>query len=611
MIETIILAVLIVVAAVLFWQPVGRRIKLIDSARGRLSFDDFGRRLGRWFFEVVFQTTVIGQRPLAGFTHALVYWGFLFYIPATLHHFAEGFGFSLLGHGFIYELVSLVASIWSVLVLIGIVYLAFRRFVLRPDALGKHLSVTSGIVALFIIVLMVTYLLGQYRLEAATLAYKINWWMHAMMILAFLAVIPHSKHLHLFFSPLTTFTKSFRLADVKPLDFEAEEFGAVELKDLPTHTALGAFTCVECGRCQDHCPAYQTGKVLNPKQIMLDLRQGYLTKPADTAVLGDEILSVEAIWQCTTCGACTYQCPVGIDQVIPILELRRGLGAEGEFPEPMTALMKNLERNGNPWGYTQNQAEEFLDEHKYPSYDGHDVLYWMGCLARYDVQYRQVSLDFTKILNAAGVSWGVLREEKCTGDAARRAGNEYQFQELALENIAVLNKAQPKTIVTTCPHCLRTLNEYKELELNAGIQIIHHAEFIQNLISAGKIKLAGGNGINAVYHDPCYLSRYEGAAGCRVPRSVLRSAGVNIIEPPRMGDKSFCCGAGGAQLFNEETAGERVPHKRTEELLDTGAKEIAVSCPFCPIMLRDALAVKDVEDVPVKDIAQYVAERLE
>ncbi len=611
MIESIILAVAIVTAAVLFWLPVKKRIDLITPGKGKLNFDNFGQRLGRWFAEVVFQSKVISKRPVPGFMHALVYWGFIFYVPATLHHFAEGFGFSLLGHGFIFDIVSSVVSIWSVLVLLGIIYLAFRRFVLRPEALGTHLSATSGLVAVFIIVLMLTYLFSsQHVIEAGTLLYKINWWVHSLTILAFATLIPHSKHLHLVFSPLTTFTKSFRLVDVKPLDFEAEEFGAVELKDLSTHTALGAFTCVECGRCQDNCPAYQTGKVLNPKQIMLDLRQGYLTKAGDTAVLGDEILPVEAIWQCTTCGACTYQCPVGIDQVIPMLELRRGLGAEGEFPEPMTALMKNLERNGNPWGYTQNQAEEFLDEHNYPAYDGQDVLYWMGCLARYDVQYRQVSLAFTKILNAAGVSWGVLREEKCTGDAARRAGNEYQFQELAMENIEVLNEANPKTIVTTCPHCLRSLNEYKELELSAGIKIVHHATYIEQLIAAGKLKLSGGNGTCAVYHDPCYLSRYEGAAGCATPRAVLKSAGVNILEPPRTGDTSFCCGAGGAQLFNEETAGERVPHIRTEELLSTGAKEIAASCPFCPIMLRDALAIKDVVDVPVKDIAQYVAERL-
>jgi Fe-S oxidoreductase len=610
MIEAIILAVLIVAAAVAFWLPVKKRIDLITSGKSTLAFDDFGRRLGRWFAEVVFQSTVISQRRVPGFMHALVFWGFIFYIPATLHHFAEGFGFSLLGHGVVFRIVSQVVSLWSVLVLMGILYLAFRRFVMRPEALGKHLSATSGIVAVFITILMLTYLFGIHLFPPDSPAYKINWWVHTMTILAFAALIPHSKHLHLVFSPLTTFTKSFRLADVRPLDFEAEEFGAVALKDLSTHTALGAFTCVECGRCQDNCPAYQTGKVLNPKQLMLDLRQGYLTKPADAGVLTDEILPVEAIWQCTTCGACTYQCPVGIDQVVPILELRRGLGAEGEFPEPMTALMKNLERNGNPWGYTQNQAEEFLDTHEYPSYDGQEVLYWMGCLARYDVQYRQVSLAFTKILSAAGVGWGVLREEKCTGDAARRAGNEYQFQELALENIEALNAANPTTIVTTCPHCLRTLTEYTQLGLNANIRVVHHALFIEELLASGKLQLTGGNGTCAVYHDPCYLSRYEGKAGCDAPRSVLRSAGVNILEPRRTRETSFCCGAGGAQLFNEENQGERVPHKRTEELLATGAKEIAAGCPFCPIMLRDALAVKDVEDVQVKDIAQYVAERL-
>ncbi len=609
MIKAIILVVLIVAAAVLFWLPIQKRINLIQSAGGGLRTDNFGRRFQRFLAEVVFQSVVIGQRPLVGLMHAFVFWGFVFFIPATLHHFAEGFGFSLLGSGIVFNVVSTVVAIWAVLVTVGILYLAFRRFVLRPEALGKKLSAGSGFVALFIVVLMVTYLLGLGTFAHGTLAYEINWWIHTLTILAFAVLSPQSKHLHLVLSPVTTFTKSFRLADIKPLDFEAEEFGAVDLKDFSAHTVLGAFTCVECGRCQDHCPAYNTGKVLNPKQIMLDLRNGYLTNP-EASVVPDEVLPLEALWQCTTCGACTYQCPVGIDQVIPIMELRRGLGAEGEFPEPMTPLMKNLERNSNPWGYTQNQAEEFLDEHEYPSYDGQDVLYWMGCLARYDVQYRQVSLAFAKILNAAGISWGVLRDEKCTGDAARRAGNEYQFQELAMENVELLNDANPKTIVTTCPHCLRTLEEYKELELNPEIAIIHHTTMINDLLVRGVVKLNGGNGQKAVYHDPCYLSRYDAPAGWKTPRAILERSGIEILEPTRTMDTSFCCGAGGAQLFNEETEGERVPHNRTKELLATGAKEIAAACPFCPIMIRDALAVSDVEDVAVKDIAQYVAERL-
>ncbi len=609
MLQSIILAVLIVATAVLFWLPIQKRINLIRSAKGGLCTDNFGKRFSRFLSEVIFQGVVIGQRPLVGLMHAFVFWGFLFFIPITLHHFAEGFGFSLLGSGLVYQVISAIVAVWAVLVTIGILYLSYRRFILRPEALGERLSAGSGFVALFIVVLMVTYLLGLGTFEHGTLAYEINWWIHTLTILAFAVLIPQSKHLHLVLSPVTTFTKSFRLADIKPLDFEAEEFGAVDLKDLTAHTALGSFTCVECGRCQDHCPAYSTGKVLNPKQIMLDLRKGYLENP-DAAVVPDEVLPLEALWQCTTCGACTYQCPVGIDQVIPIMELRRGLGAEGEFPEPMNALMKNLERNSNPWGYTQNQAEEFLDDHEYPAYDGQDVLYWMGCLARYDVQYRQVSLAFAKILNAAGVSWGVLRDEKCTGDAARRAGNEYQFQELALENIELLNNAKPKRIVTTCPHCLRTLEEYKDLELNRDITIIHHSTMINDFLQRGTVKLNGGNDIKAVYHDPCYLSRYDAPAGYETPRSVLRGAGIDIQEPERTKDKSFCCGAGGAQLFNEETEGERVPHNRTKELLATGAGEIAAACPFCPIMIRDALAVSDIEDVAVKDIAQYVAERL-
>jgi len=609
MIESIILVVLIVASVVLFWLPVQKRINVIKSVKGELKFDDFSRRLSRWFTEVVFQGKVISRRPLAGLMHAFVFWGFVCFIPETLHHFGQGFGISLLGEGFFRWVITAVVSAWAVLVMVGIIYLTFRRFVLRPEALGEKLSASSGFVALFIIILMASYLLGLYTFEPGTTAYRINWWIHALTIMAFAVLIPHSKHLHLVLSPLTTLTKSFRLADIKPLDFEKEEFGAVKLTDLDVHTALGAFTCVECGRCQDHCPAYQTGKVLNPKQIMLDLRRGYLSNP-DAAVIADAVLPAEALWQCTTCGACTYQCPVGIDQVVPILELRRGLGAEGEFPKPMTALMKNLERNANPWGYTQNQAEEFLDKHNYPAYDGQDVLYWMGCLARYDVQYRQVSLAFTSILNAAQTSWGVLREEKCTGDAARRAGNEYQFQELATANVEMLNEANPETIVTTCPHCLRALNEYKELNLKPEIQIIHHSTFIEQLLAAGKIKLSGGHGQKAVFHDSCYLSRYEGRRGWQAPRTVLRAAGVEVCEPERTKDKSFCCGAGGAQLFNEETQGERVPHVRTEELLRTSAKEIAAACPFCPIMIRDALAVKDIEGIPVKDIAEYVAEQL-
>jgi Fe-S oxidoreductase len=272
----------------------------------------------------------------------------------------------------------------------------------------------------------------------------------------------------------------------------------------------------------------------------------------------------------------------------------------------MRALFDNLERSGNPWKYQPNEAEKFIQENNIPWYYEQDVLYWMGCMGRYDPQYQKVAKVFADLLQKAGINFGVLRQEKCTGDAARRAGNEFLFLSLAQENIAILNEIKAKKIITTCPHCLRTLSEYHDLGLRKNLQILHHSSFILELMEQGKLKFSMENKSKVVYHDACYLSRYEAPCGYIEPRRMLKSAGVNLLEVKRNRDISFCCGAGGGMLFSEETEGKRINHERIEELTASGANVIATSCPFCQIMLRDGLADKGLEKVEIRDIVQFI-----
>jgi len=612
--EKLILAVLMVASMVGFGLPLYRRLQIVGAGAGTLSVDPLGPRVGRFLSEVVFQTKIIRERPFAGFMHALVFWGFMAFALETLDHFAHGFGFSILGSGAFHDGFSAVLSVFAVGVLVGIVALAVRRFVFRPPGLGKKFSLESGVVAIFIIVLMVTYLLPEWgQIPAGTTAAKVNWWIHAGIILAFPPLIVTSKHLHLVLSPVTTFLKAFRYQPLRKLDFENEEFGAEKLADLHQHSLLGAFTCVECGRCQDHCPAFNTGKVLNPKQIMLDIEEGAL-KDVNAEAVASGAVSEEMLWQCTTCGACTDQCPVGIDQVAPIVDLRRGLVANGSFPDTFTTFFKNLETAGNPWAYSPHTGSEFIEEAKYPAYEGEkEVLYWMGCLARYDDAYRKVSKDFAKVLDASGVSWGVIESETCTGDAARRAGNEFLFSMLAEQNVETFNEAKPKKIVATCPHCVRTIEEYKEFGLDPNIEVVHHSTLIEELIDQGKLPMKESDGDGAlVYHDPCYMSRYKkDERGVESPRAILARTGKPLVEAERSGTRSFCCGAGGAMVFREETEGKRINHERVDELIGTGAKTVGVGCPFCRMMVKDGMTDRGQEDVEVKDLAQLVAERLD
>ena len=617
-IEKAILAIVIIISATLFLQPVIQRLKIIRKGRGSLPLDRIGERIIRWLVEVLFQGTVIGGRWIPGFTHAIVFWAFLLFIFETADMILRMFGleFGLFGNGTVHDFYQGIVGLIAILAFFSILYLFIRRFVFKPPELGEHLSWSSGVVAIFIMILMVTYIAGAFFMDEASTLFKANAWIHLLVIFAFLALIPRSKHLHLIFGLFTTFFKDFELAAIKPLeiDFESEDvdedmfLGAEKYTDLEKFTILGAFTCVECGRCYDQCPARITGKQLDPKELMLSLRSIYLENP-EKEIVGDEIFS-EQIWQCTMCGACTFQCPVGIDQPSAIIEMRRGYVANSIFPDAMRPLFDNLKSTANPWNYQPSDAAEFIAENEFPEYEEGKILWWMGCMARYDDRYRKVALSFKKCLDAAGVDYGVLVEEKCTGDAARRAGNEFLFQTMAETNIEMLNEANPSKIVTTCPHCLRTLKEYKDMGLMIDIEMVNHSQFLMDLYTEKKLVIRNKNRKSVVYHDACYLSRYGTDDDYWNPRLLIQRTGAKLHEPQRTRRRSFCCGAGGAMLFTEETEGTRINHERVDELMKVGVAETCTACPFCQMMITDGYGDKGLENPKVTDIAEVLAECL-
>jgi len=619
LVKGLVWTALAVVAVRLFWSELQRRLVAVRKAKGPLPWDRPERRWTRVVREVLLQSKVIRHRPLPGLAHALLLWAFLAFGLESLDHLSHMW----LPHGFLpaaglfHDLFQGLVALFAWAASAGILYLAFRRFVLRPRELGAHLSGTSALVALFILTLMQTFLAKHYGwVQEGTLPGEVNWSLHTLVLLAFLSLIPRSKHLHLVLGPAGVFFRNETPGELKPLDFEKEEMGVTTLAELEQQNALAVFACVECGRCMEHCPATQSGKALDPKELVLKMKAAFLADPSAPALASGH-LPENWLWQCTTCGACAEQCPVGNDQPLTIQEFRRGLTSEGQFPDTLRTLFDNLERSGNPWRHAPSSATAFLKEAGIPIHDGSQkVLYWMGCMARFDEAYRKVALDFVSVLKAAGVDFGVLEGEKCTGDAARRAGNEFLFQQLAMENVELLNEAGPDLIVSTCPHCIRGLGEYKTLGEDMRLKpipILHHSQYIRQLTEQGRLRFdttQGGLPADLAWHDPCYLSRYLDDSAIDAPREALRATGVEVREADRHGRRSFCCGAGGAQLFMEETEGRRVNHLRTEELLATGAKGVCVGCPFCRTMISDGLGDLGKAELPVLDLATVVARAL-
>jgi Fe-S oxidoreductase len=576
-----------------------------------------GRRVWAFVWEVLCQAKVIEQRPLPGLAHAFVFWGFLAFALVSLNHFAVGvrLGFlppeSLIGRFYF-----IFAGAWALLVAVSISALFVRRFFVRPIWLGKKVSYESGFIAFLIFLLMVTYLAAFFTPDTSP-ALKALWWTHTLALLIFLPLIPHTKHLHLVLSPLTIFLKRDGFSKIPPLAGD-EDFGLVTGKDVTQLISLQAYSCVECGRCTEHCPASTTGKVLNPKEIILGVRS-YLNAngaQADAPLLVEaaeespdnppaKYMSMEAAFACTTCGACEFQCPVGIQHVPIIVGLRRGATNTGAWEDTYgTKLFLALEKNGNALGISAMERDKFIAKQAFPIFDGsQEYCLWLGCMGGYDPKGREIIADFARVMQHLGTSFGVMKKEKCTGDPARRLGNDLVFQTLAEAGLKAFAAAKVQKIVAICPHCVRTIaNDWREYGVAPEIE--HHSEFMARH-QAKLPKQTTGESI--VYHDPCYLGRYQDIY--EEPRTVVERAG-SLVEAPRSHERSFCCGAGGGLAFLGEESGERVSHVRAKELADTGAQTVGTACPFCNTMFRDALAA--VSDAPPQllDIAQLTARAL-
>jgi Fe-S oxidoreductase len=586
-------AVALAASVALFWRRFGAVVRTIRAARPEASFSlaPLGPRLRAFVSEVLLQSKVIGQRPLPGLAHAFVFWGFLVFALVTVSHLAAGFGAGFLEPHSPY---GYVAGAFAVAVTASITGLFIRRFFVRPKWLGERVSKESGVIAGLIVALMLTYLGSFWAADS-----KLLWWAHTLALLVFLPLAPHTKHLHLILSPLSVFLSRGGFSTIPPLDGE-EDFGLITGKDLTQITALQAYSCVECGRCTEHCPAYNTGKTLNPKEIALGVRR-YLESegPASEQPLFARHLSQQAAFQCTTCGACEFQCPVGVEHLPIIVGLRRGAVNTGAWEDSHGAkLFLALERTGNALGFASAERDKFIAREQFPLFDGtQQYCLWLGCMGAYDPRGREIIAAFARIMRRLGTSFGVLQKEKCTGDPARRLGNDFLFQQLAEANLAALKNV--KKIVSICPHCVRTIAT-DWAAYGAAPEIEHHSEFL----ARHRDKLPPAGGASLVYHDPCYLGRYRGVYD--EPREVLGGP----LDPPRARERSFCCGAGGGLAFLGEEAGERISHHRARELASTPAQTVATACPFCQSMLRDALAAVSPAAPKLLDIAEITAARL-
>jgi len=597
MFETLLLAALLAASLAGFCWRFGAVLLKIRAAKQDADFSlrPVGPRIRELVWEVMLQAKVIRERPLPGLAHAFVFWGFCAFALVTLNHIAIGFGVGFLTPGgFYFQL----AAVFALLVAISIVGLFIRRFILRPKWLGE-LSYQSGVIALLIFVLMATYLTALWAGDSKSL-----WWAHTAALLIFLPLIPHTKHLHLVLSPFSIFLSRGGFAKIPPLAGD-DDFGLDTGKDLTQIVALQAYSCVECGRCTEHCPANNTGKILDPKQIALGVR-GYLNEfgPASDEPLFGKYLSQEAAFQCTTCGACEYQCPVGVEHLPIIVGLRRGAVNTGKWEDSYgTKLFLALERNGNALGFSSAERDKFISREQLPIFDGtQEYCLWLGCMGAYDPQGREIIAAFARVMRHLGTTFGVLQKEKCTGDPARRLGNDLVFQQLAESNLETLKQSKTRKIVSICPHCVRTIStDWKEYGEAPPIE--HHSEFMARHLD----RLPESTGESIVYHDPCYLGRYRNVYD--EPRAVLSRSG-QVLDPPRTRERSFCCGAGGGLAFLGEEQGERVSHNRARELAATGAGTVAAACPFCNTMFRDALAAVSPSPPKLLDVAQIVAASL-
>ncbi len=639
---------------------------------------NIGQRLARTVL-FAFGQWRMKRYPLAGFAHIMIFAGFAILLQRTMilwgRGFDESFNLWLLSTDTMMgKIYSIQKDFFVVLVILGTLVFFYLRVIKR---LGRMTLGTEGLVILgIILVMMVADLFYDGALLALTAkasdtdSVHIAWyepvgsmvgifiqglsenvlttikhlgfWIHASLVLIFLNLLPYSKHFHVITAIPNIYLQDLhspgRLPPIVDIDgkLEREEtLGIKRINQFSWKSIMDFYTCTECGRCTDQCPAAKTGKKLSPKHFTLDLRNFLYkhetdlvaakakTNGADTddgetpeynKDLIDGVIDPEVLWACTSCRACETECPVFITYVDKIIDMRRYLVQErGEFPNELQTAFRGLESSANPWGFPAEDRDNWasdLNIKKLAEHPEVPVLLWVGCAPAFDERAKKVTRATAKLMKQAGVDFAILgNEEQCTGDPARRAGNEYLFQMFATANVEVLNgyEAGKKKIVATCPHCFNTLlNEYPDF--GGKFDVVHHTTFLANLVKDGKLKPVKNIDKKVAYHDSCYLGRHNEVYD--PPREVLNSIpGLTVLEPKETRDRGMCCGAGGAQMFKEEEPGdERVNEVRTQQLLDTKPDCVSSACPFCMRMLTDGLATKDREDVEQLDIAEMLLE---
>jgi Fe-S oxidoreductase len=695
LIGIIFFVLLAVVALALFGQRMAELITLLVKARRTDRTDHIDDRIGEFFLIVLGQGGVL-RDPIPGIAHFFTFWGFIIIQFGLLNLMLGAFGISLpiIGNNPVF---ASVLDAFIILAAIAIVFFAYRRGVIRPRQLSSflHGPWDGFIILIGILLILVTLSLVEGFEYAAsngavwspigmaighsftglgtatnTTLFRLSWWTHIIIFFAFLVYIPRSKHLHLMATPFNVFFSNHGPKGALPLMEnleEREDYGVSKPEQFTWKQLLDGYACTECGRCNTVCPASNTGKPLFPKEIILGVKEALFVhsdeilgentlwsklgvagvkadKTAEEKAAHHEpmvggIISTDALWACTSCSACMEICPVSIEHVPTIIDMRRHLVMEeSDFPAEVTSLFNNIERNFNPWEISNDKRAEWAAGLGVPLMSQNpdaDVLYWVGCMGSFDQRNKKVATSVAKILLAAGVNFAILGpEEWCTGDPARRIGNEYLWQMMAQQNVETLNNygfnlanqgnshdghsnggasAAPKhrTVITACPHCFNTIkNEYPQL--GGNYEVMHHSVFIDKLLTEEKITLPEGfDERKLTYHDPCYIGRYNDIYD--EPRRVLTVLNSNgVTEMRRHRNKSFCCGGGGGRAWMEEKIGKRVNQTRVSEALETGAEVLAAACPFCITMFDDGIKGVEAEDkMQIEDISEIVARAIE
>ena len=656
-------------AVVLFVLLMARHLRVWAYARPAPSVRDEPGRLSSLIKYAIVQVRMFRDLD-AGIMHATIFWGFVILTVGTADRVTFGVIQTIIRaplDGWLWRLYLLGANLFVLGVLVMVGYALFRRLVWRYPR--RTTLSRDALVILFLIggVVLSEWLTEGFRIAAfgdpdagwAVMAnplstvlgrvfpqqlleggYGIFFWANVALVSYFLVYLPGSKHLHIVTAFFNAALRKMRpRGELPAMDIEASDarFGIKTIEDLSWKDLLDGFTCTECGRCQEACPAWATGKPLNPKTMIMGIREMSVesevgvplipwisAKPAhaDRPVI-DNAIPYDAVWDCLTCGACVEACPVMIEHVDKIVGLRRNLVLEeARFPEELATSFNNLERYSNIWGQPQSSrldwakglpfdvptARSVVESGGADAVSELECLYWVGCAASFDDRNRRVARAVVTCLTAAGVKYAVLgQEESCTGDPARRMGNEYVFQMLATGNVETLNRYKPKTIITACPHCFNTLgNEYGQL--GGHYDVVHHSQYLSKLVGEGRLRVDARREQKITVHDSCYLARYNGVIG--ETREVLAAVpGIELREMDNNGRQTFCCGAGGGRMWMEEKRGTRVNAERTRQALATGAEAVATACPFCLVMMRDGVADAGErgEGVLVQDISEILA----